>query len=787
MIVPLFGVAALSALAVPAYLVGRAVLCRVRFLDRSEGFALSTTLGLGLLSHLLLLLGLVRLLRAGAILVLLAGLAAASVALLGRRRIPLLPVAAPHDGRALGDPGRLDRRARVVVALLVPVALLAAAAPYLLIPFYPPTAFDATSFHLATAKEFAREGAVVVVPHLRFPVYTFGVHVLFASLLSFGSEVAPALLSLLFSGLVALLLVSWGRSAGGRWTGFAAALLWLCSPLVLYVSTIPYIDAGQALFVSAAGYAFWRWRRGGSLELLAASGAFAGFACSTKYSALVALAVLGGSLVVLAVLRRTPVRALLVFAAAAFAAGAPWYLRNAVLTGNPTWPLLGGLFGVGPWWNGTDLAGAWADLRTPGCGRDAKALLLLPWNLLAHGERFYADASIGLSRAIPLALPLVVVGAATLASGWVVAALLASLAASWFFGSQVLRYLVPALPLYAVLAACGFSRLLEARPLRNRPRLAAALGLLIACALPVSVARVGWRQLLASGRPPFSPDARDAFVVKRFPESRTLLAVPRVDAAVYSLFGANLAYYSPARFAGDWFGPWPYRSAIAAARSGGASLQALLRGWGFDYLHVARNAMYSQAKASLPDDEDFRRLFRPVAVDDHGELYEILGAASPLPPGLQLLRNPGFEGRDAAERGAGWSQFGAPRFDGSGAQARSGRSAALVDGENTVFQVVPVEPERAYRLRLSARAASGPGASVRLQVNWLDATGKAAGGFLRPVPVETGWTDLDAVCRAPANARKGVVFGSCHSGCAAGVWLDDVTLTEIPEAPPLLR
>ena len=55
------------------------------------------------------------------------------------------------------------------------------------------------------------------------------------------------------------------------------------------------------------------------------------------------------------------------------------------------------------------------------------------------------------------------------------------------------------------------------------------------------------------------------------------------------------------------------------------------------------------------------------------------------------------------------------------------------------------------------------------------------------MPVEAGWTDLDAVCRAPANARKGVVFGSCHSGCAAGVWLDDVTLTEIPEAPPLLR
>jgi hypothetical protein len=779
-LVPLLGLLCILGLAVPALLLGRAVLGRLRFDGGAEVIALSMALGLGLLSHLLLLLGLLRLLRTPVTVALLVIVSAGSIAWL--RRIGVRPLGGWMPRGEHGSGGGSPRPRRTFAFLLVAVVGVALA-PYLLISLYPPTAFDATMYHLAAAKEFAQQGAVVVVPNLRFPVYTFGVHVLYTALLELGSDLAPALLSTLASALVALLLVAWGRAAEGWRTGLAAGLLWLASPIVLYVSTIPYLDTMLTLFVTSAGYCFWRWHRDDCRLSLALSGAFVGLACGVKYTGLFELATLGILLLVLAARRPKALAAIATFGVSALAAGAPWYIRSAWLTGNPTWPFLASLFGAGPYWTSRDLADAWADLRTPGMGHDVKALLALPWNLFAHGTRFYASTANELSRAIPLALPLVLVGGATLTSGWVVLVLLSSLVLSWFLGSQVLRYLLPALPIYCLLAAYGFTTLLKRIALRRRPPAATAALVVLAVLLPLRVARVGWGQLRSSGPPPLTDADRERYLSSSYPAYRALLAAPQDGGAVYSLFGSSLAYYSPARFAGDWFGPWPYRTVLAAARSGGRDLHALLTTWGYEYLHVARNRMFSQANAAVPEDEEFRRLFQVVYADEHAELYRLLQEEVPPSPEVQLLRNSGFERLDDADRGAGWGTFGSPRFDSTGAESRSGKAAVLVDQRNTIYQPVAVEPNGAYRLRMFARAASGPGAVVRLQLNWTDQHGKPAGLYLRPVKLADGWVELTAVCRAPGTALRATVYGSCHEECGAGVWIDDLTLSEIQEAP----
>jgi hypothetical protein len=780
-LVLLAGLFCILALAVPALLLGRAVLGRYQFDGGAEMVALSTALGLGLLSHLLLLLGLLRLLQTGAVISLLAVVTAGSIAWLRRIGVHLLGGSMPRDESGSG--GGSPRR-RPTFAFLLAAVVGAALAPYVLIPLYPPTAFDATMFHLAAAKEFAQQGAVVAVPNLRFPVYTFGVHVLYTALLELGSDLAPALLSTLASALVALLLVAWGRAAGGWRTGLAAGLLWLASPIVLYVSTIPYLDTMLTLFVTAAGYCFWRWHRGDCRLSLALSGAFVGLACSVKYTALFVLATLGILLLVLAARRPKAVATIAIFGMSALAAGAPWYIRSAWLTGNPTWPFLASLFGVGPYWTARDLADAWADLRTPGMGHDVKAFLALPWNLLAHGNKFYASSANELSRALPLAFPLVVVGGATLASGWIAVALLASLVGSWFLGSQVLRYLLPALPIYCLLAACGFTTLLKRPALRGRPRAVTAALVILAVLLPLRVARVGWGQLRSSGPPPLTDADRERYLESTFPAYRALREARPGGGAVYSLFGADLAYYSPTRFAGDWFGPWPYRTVVAAMRSGGRDLHALLTTWGYEYFHVARNRMFSGTRSALPEDEDFRRLFHVVHADGQADLYQLRKTGRLPLPEVQLLRNSGFEQLDGSGRGAGWGVFGSPRFDSTGTESRSGKAAVLVDRTNTIFQAIAVEPDKAYRLRMSARAASEPGATVRMQVNWVDSHGESAGLYLRPVKLTDGWVELVDFCRAPSTAMRAAVFGSCHEQCGAGVWLDDLTLSEIQEAPP---
>lgn len=149
------------------------------------------------------------------------------------------------------------------------------ALPCFLLATYPPTAFDETLYHLPFARAFLATGRLPFLPELRFPVFPHLSEVLEAEVLGFGGDTATHLVALLAVGVTAALVWSWGREWGGQdrpEAGWLSAAIWLGNPLVIYLSGTDYVEPLLALFVTAAGFAFWSWRRGGERRWLILAG-----------------------------------------------------------------------------------------------------------------------------------------------------------------------------------------------------------------------------------------------------------------------------------------------------------------------------------------------------------------------------------------------------------------------------------------------------------------------------------------------------------------------------------
>ena len=328
--------------AVVAYLLGARLTRGTDYRGAAEKVSFCTALGLGLISHFVLAAGLLHILSSG---VMLAVLTAITL-------ISLPPVSVTREWVAR-LPGRVSPLKVTLAALTVALAI-----PILQMPLYPPTQWDAISYHLASAKIYVREGAVVYTPYLRFPVFPQSSEMLFTLMLLLADDIAAQLTQFLMMALTALALYGWGARMFTQRAGALAAVLWLSNPLVLWLGTAAYVDAGLALYLTLAFFSLYNWRK---IEAenqrhgwLAISAALFWFAATTKYLALFPILCAGTYLLAYSVKQRS-LRPALIFSVITIAVACPWYIRNAWYTGNPVWPYFPEWFGFGPW-TGVDIA-----------------------------------------------------------------------------------------------------------------------------------------------------------------------------------------------------------------------------------------------------------------------------------------------------------------------------------------------------------------------------------------------------------------------------------------------
>lgn len=539
-----------------------------------ETAAVSCALGLALLSHAAFALGLLGLLSRGPLLVLGGAGLVASVWAVRSVEVPSL-LRRARGGRA------------AVGAGLAAVAI----APLLALALQPPHAFDETLYHLPYARAFVESGALPFLPELRFPVFAQLVDVLFAAAFAFAGDVAPHLAMLLATLATAGLVAAWAKSAVPREAAVLGAALFLGTPLVVHLGTTGFVEAGLALFATASLFSVARaraaWANGDSARApfrwLLLAGLFAGSAAATKY---LGLAVCAGAaaLAADAAPRGLRFRAAAVASLGALLAAAPTYARNVLLTKNPLFPYLAGLFGRHDW-----EAMPWS--RSEGPIEALAALVRLPWDGVFARDAWNRQpplspaflAGLLVLAAVAAARVLRVRSGRARREGQHGVANVERLARSVraelaFVGAYVAtaaflprdtRYLAPILPVAGLLLAAALVRAAGSLRLTESGRLR-ALGFAGALALAPGWLYAGYR-MAREGAPPLTPEARERFLAARL---RGYAALARLnethgaDYAVYAFRAEELRWFARGRFSGDWVGPACYARVLGPEPAG---------------------------------------------------------------------------------------------------------------------------------------------------------------------------------------------------------------------------
>jgi Dolichyl-phosphate-mannose-protein mannosyltransferase len=584
----------LLALAATAYVLGRLATRRLELSSRLERKAVSVILGLALAAHLLLLLGFAGLLRPLPILLLTAAIHAAGWRVWREIWAEL---------RGISVPGWFWP------------AVLLGLAPLVLLALYPPTAFDATMYHLPFARAFAESGGVPYLVDRRFPVFPQANEILFAAMLLFGRDVAAQGVQLLAALLTALLLVAWGRKAfpSQQAAGWLAAVVFLGNPIVVHLAGTAYIEPGLTLFVAASLFALDRWRETQERGWLALGALFGATAADVKYLGLYFLG--AAALTVLAAggrSRSAPARLRdgLLFAAVVLLFLLPWYLRIYLHTGNPLFPYLTRVFG-GSLWQSLPRRGL-----PEGLPERLARWVRLPWDLVFARARYNQQPPF--SPVCLAAVPLLAFGA--LRNGrvrWLLGiAAVYSLIFTWLPTDS--RYLVPLLPLVsvAIVGSLATARLRLARPI--------LACLCVVCLLP------GWLYAIyrieRQGRPPVTAITREAYLARRLPLYPAIAWLNRTRGSGYCLYGLhaeNMTYFAGGRFVGDWVGLGSFDRVLGGTRDA-ETLHRKLRGLGVTHLLVPE-------RVRLPFPEvELRRGFQLVYRDANARLYALRAAPAAL-------------------------------------------------------------------------------------------------------------------------------------------------------------
>jgi len=605
-----------------------------------ETATVATALGLVALADAGLLLGLAGLLRPLPVALVLVGLHLAGAPAWAAPARALREVWRRRRGR--GRDPRLRLGPGPGLLRLAGVAGVAAAClPFALLTLYPPTAFDATLYHLPYARAFAATGSLPFLPELRIPIFPQLQETLFAMVLLFAGDVATQVIALLDTLLTLALLLLLGRrvSPGAGWIAAAA---YAGTPLVAYLAATAYVEPALVLFATAALHAAWRWRDGAGPGWLTLAALFAGAAADVKY---LGLFVLG--LVAVAALAWTPRgaavsrwRRLARVALAGGIAAAPWYARILAATGNPVFPFLPGVFGSSRW-DPTRFQPPARLAEWPGVGVE---LLRLPWDLVFARQRLGGYPPY--SPLLLLAVPFLVAGA--LAYRRVRALLL--VAAAYALVVIVLRpdarYLLVALPLVCLALGESLAGRLVA-PARRRlarvpPRAAAAPGRVatapgwragVAAVLALLIFLPGWAyaayQLRRQGPVPVTAAEREAFLARALPSYPAIRYLERACGGSYTLYAIhaeNLIYFAAGRFLGDWAGPAAY-DAVLPSNGDARLLFRRLRTLGADHLLTiegdpALRPLFTPA---------FDSLFHQVYADGKARLFALRGTSCRRP------------------------------------------------------------------------------------------------------------------------------------------------------------
>jgi 4-amino-4-deoxy-L-arabinose transferase-like glycosyltransferase len=260
----------------------------------------------------------------------------------------------------------------------------------------PPISKDALIYHLVGPRIFIQSHGMGFISGNFYTNFPFTTEMLFAMGMLLKGPILAKLIHFSFGILTLAAIFQWTAAKSSVSTGLLAAAVYYTLPLVAKLSGWAYIDLSLAFFVLIMIVALLDWKEFHHKGFLALAGVFGGLAMGTKYSGIImVLIIMLGALLYLTKENRMGTKAVQVFFIAAVVAS-PWYLKNWILTGNPTYPFLYSLFGGREW--SQEMAKTYAMfLSFVGSGPGILNYLRLPWDIcfVGGGTRPDFDGFIG--------------------------------------------------------------------------------------------------------------------------------------------------------------------------------------------------------------------------------------------------------------------------------------------------------------------------------------------------------------------------------------------------------
>ncbi|MEP6756484.1 MAG: glycosyltransferase family 39 protein [Chthonomonadales bacterium] len=465
-----------------AAMIGRRclVLCKVSFQTPLLDVVGSAALGFGCIGYAVLAVGLMGLLTPLWVSLVIAILTACSWRSIGE---------VENEFR---NPTKIETGSSACIWLkrgaITTFVLIAAAA--LVNCFVPPAGheWDALAYHLAAPSVYISHHQILYLPtdhHSNFP---FLVEMLFTIGLLFDGHALANLFHFTMGALTVAGTIGIGRRYFSPTAGWIAGLVVATTPIFIWEAGSAYIELGMALYVLLAVGTCLEYLRTREPRWLLVAGILAGFALGTKALALVPFV----GIAVMLLVNKTPIKQFRRYLIAAVVIGSPFYLKSIVYTGNPVYPFAYRLFG-GKYWN-TDLADAYAgsqkafglrqevisaadDLKnirpaeaTPTMVSWVRNLFIAPFELINIPRIYYDYFDPGFLNHIGflwMALPPIWILTLTRRraqvdhtnAGTFVASIAGIWLIIWALSMQYVRYLIPLLPLCALIGGEGIHRL----------------------------------------------------------------------------------------------------------------------------------------------------------------------------------------------------------------------------------------------------------------------------------------------------------------------------------------
>ena len=609
----------------------------------------------------------------------------------------------------------------------------------------PATHWDVLHYHLGIPRIYAERGELADLDH------TWAVHcvrngeMLYLLGLLVHGQPLPTLINFHFGLLATGLVASLAALVSNRQTGLLAGCIFFAIPLVSYLLAQGLIDLILTACIIAASYALFRWKHEGDAGWISLFSLFAGLAVGTKLNGLLLVGPLGVFLLLQSLYLGPDLRTRLTSCMKAILPGllvlAPWLLLTGIRTGNPVFPFLNKVFRSTEWYQNSNTAGA--DWGGFGLGTTWYHGLRLPWDLTFHGERFCEFGWYGTAGILLLGMPfgyLLVSNRQRRAMLELTTVIVVSLLA-FLKIAQYSRYMLPVFAFSSIIAALNCQA--AWRLARRAPRArwltlglcaiigfswvfftrAASLSELWYC-LPE---RYPWRVALNRQSPDdYLRGALSEYELLKFIDEQ----IPQKPVAFVGL-GIGSAFYSGDALEYSRWHSMAGREMIC--ESSAERLVEMLKTKGIRYvainhehLKASRDGQALVEKAAVASPSFWNRYCEPVFGRKNIALYYVHydGVHEAVPELRSLLLNGDLQ---LASDGSlpGWGVAPAARILSSGSNSLDPTATVLeLTHDDMICQQIQVRPNTLYSLAADFWSPL-KGQSCMLQFVWVDASGKA--------------------------------------------------------------